>query len=125
MERCHGEGEELHDTFGIVCKEAHATPPWREQPTHKWQAVEKGGKGKEKGKSKKGKGKGGSPHCATHTPEGDLICFRYNTPGERCKMAKCKYRHVCGICFSEKHPLYECTAKNRKEAAAPDTDGTK
>ena len=98
-------------------------PPWREQPPDKWRAPEKGEKGKEKGKGKKGKGKG-SPHCATHTPEGDLICFRYNTPGETCKAAKCKYRHVCGICFSEKHPLFECNPKNRKEATAPDTTGT-
>ena len=55
-------------------------PPWREQPAAKWRTPEKGEKGKEKGKSKKGKGKGGNPHCATHTPDGELICFRYNTP---------------------------------------------
>ena len=100
-------------------------PPWREQPAAKWRTPEKGEKGKEKGKSKKGKGKGSNPHCATHTPDGELICFRYNTPGEKCKVAKCKYRHVCGICFSEKHPLYECNPKSRKEPTAPDTTGTK
>ena len=105
-------------------------PPWREQPAQKWPTTDKGGKGKEKGKGKKGKGKkgkgkGSSSHCATHTPDGELICFRYNTPGEKCKMSKCKYRHVCGICYSDKHPLYECNPKNRKEATAPDTDGSK
>eukprot|EP00438_Fugacium_kawagutii_P020823 Skav200760 [mRNA] locus=scaffold2001:111991:116283:- [translate_table: standard] len=46
----------------------------------------------------KGKAKGGSKGqrgCATHTPEGEPICFRFNN-GEKCKMSKCKFRHVCG-----------------------------
>ena len=114
--------KERNFTTPLALYAKRPTPPWREQPDAKWRSTEaKGGKGKDKGKGKKSKGKGGQ-HCATHTPDGELICFRYNTPGEKCKMAKCKYRHVCGICFSQKHPLYECNPKNRKEAVPPDTD---
>ena len=119
--------KERNFTTPLALYAKRPTPPWREQSSapSKWAATEKGAKGKEKGKAKKGKGKGGNPHCATHTPEGEMICFRYNTPGEKCKVAKCKYKHVCGICYSSRHPMYECNPKVRKEATAPDTDGSK
>eukprot|EP00913_Durusdinium_trenchii_P014440 g13545.t1 len=108
--------KERNFTTPLALYAKRPTPPWREQPQAKWPTVEKGGKGREKGKSKKGRGKGSNPHCATHTPDGEMICFRYNTPGEKCKSSKCKYKHVCGICYSDRHPLYECNPKNRKEA---------
>lgn len=61
-----------------------------------------------KGKSS-GRGKGAGKtihggHCASHTPAGKMICYRYNS-GEKCKKAKCKFEHVCGICFSPQHAL--------------------
>lgn len=76
---------------------------------------------KGKGKGDKGKTKKGSPGlqgCASHTPEGHPVCFRFNTPGEKCKEKKCKFKHVCGICFG-KHPLYSCDSHKRQ----PDTQG--
>ena len=80
--------------------------------------VYKAGKGKDgKGRGKKGKGvelKG----CASHTAEGEPICFRFNTPNEKCKEKKCRYKHVCGICFG-KHPPYQCELQKRQ----PDTQG--
>ena len=117
--------KERNFTTPLALYAKRPTPPWREQQPAKWPSTEKGSKGKEKGKAKKGKGKGSNPHCATHTPEGEMICFRYNTPGEKCKSSKCKYKHVCGICYSDRHPLYECNPKNRKEAVPPDTVGSK
>ena len=99
-------------------------PPWREQPPMKWRQQEKGDKGKARGKGKQQKGKNG-PHCESHTPDGEPICFRFNTPGEKCKVKKRKYRHVCGICFSEKHALFQCNPKNRQDAPPPDTVGSK
>ena len=74
-------------------------------------------------KGTKGKGKGGGkqlPGCATHNKEGTPICFRFNTAGEKCKQRKCKFSHQCGICFSDKHPMYQCSASKRQP---PDTGG--
>ena len=70
-------------------------------------------------KPKKGGGKGKQMvGCASHNAEGQPICYRYNTAGERCKVKRCKFAHQCGICFSDKHPLYQCTAGKRQP---PDT----
>ena len=80
----------------------------------------KGQKGKGKSKDK-GKGKG-LRGCHTHTPSGEAICFRFNTKGEKCKAKKCKFVHVCGSCFSDKHPLHQCSHNNKQDAA--DTQGT-
>ena len=79
------------------------------------------------GKKGRGRGKsGGKPpgaqRCASHTPEGDMICYRFNTVGEKCRAKKCKYKHVCGACFSTKHALPQCTAKTRADPP-PDTTG--
>lgn len=75
-------------------------------------------------KGAKGKGKSGGGRqltgCATHNKEGVPICFRYNTAGEKCKQKKCKFSHQCGICFSDKHPMYQCTGSKRQP---PDTGG--
>ena len=81
-----------------------------------------GGK-KGRGRGKSGARPPGAQHCASHTPEGDMICYRFNTAGEKCRAKKCKYKHVCGACFSTKHALPQCTAKTRAEPP-PDTTGT-
>ena len=76
---------------------------------------------KAEGRPKKGGGKGKQMvGCASHNPEGQPICYRYNTAGERCKVKRCKFAHQCGICFSDKHPLYQCTAGKKQP---PDTAG--
>ena len=98
--------------LALQAKRPHPSP-WQDP-----NKIHKGGKDKGgKGKNKKGKGpelKG----CATHTADGEAICFRYNTPNEKCKEKKCRYKHVCGICFG-KHPLYQCELQKRQ----PDTQG--
>lgn len=74
-----------------------------------------------KGTKEKGKGKGKQLQgCASHTKDGTPICYRFNTVGEKCKQKKCKFAHQCGICFSDKHPMYQCTASRRQP---PDTGG--
>ena len=64
------------------------------------------GKGTGKGKTK---GKGGSKdgNCKAKTPDGKLICYRFNNEAESCTKAKCNYLHVCGRCFKD-HPLFRC-----------------
>ena len=65
-----------------------------------------GGKGGGKGrKGGKGGGKGG---CAARTPDGQMICFAYNSE-EGCKLGQCNFLHVCGLCFAKGHPLYQCS----------------
>jgi len=74
----------------------------------------KGGNGKGAGKAKV------LPGCASHNREGTPICYRFNTVGEKCKQKKCKFAHQCGICFSEKHAMFQCTVSTRQP---PDTGG--
>ena len=74
----------------------------------------KGGKG---GKGSKGHDKG-SAKGANRTPDGKSICFRYNDP-RGCRNRKCRFAHVCGLCFSKGHPTYKCQGKGK----APDTNG--
>jgi len=74
----------------------------------------KGGKDKGRGKGKQMQG------CASHNREGTPICYRFNTAGEKCKQKNCKFAHQCGICFSDKHAMYQCTANKRQP---PDTGG--
>ena len=106
----------LHHTFGVACEETcpaefimgPAGPP------KKPKQEAKGGKDKGKGKSSR------LPGCAAQTPDGSPVCYRFNTPGEKCKQKKCKFRHCCGICFSEKHAMFQCAASKRQP---PDTAG--
>ena len=98
-----------------------SAPAWRSDsgPPQKYQkGNQQQQKGKAKGKGKKGPAGG---HCASHTPAGDMICYRFNS-GEKCKAAKCKFKHVCGLCFSDKHALPECTGKTRQDPPR-DTQG--
>lgn len=109
--------KERHFTtpLALLAKRPAAPPahPWREPPPKK---VRADGKGKQKGA---GKGRH-LPGCATHNKDGVPICFRFNTPGERCKEKKCKFMHQCGICFSKSHPMFQCTQNKRQP---PDTAG--
>ena len=80
----------------------------------------KGGKVKGWGKKEKGK-KGGAAtsKCASHTPDGEAVCFGYNNEKVRCgKATKCWFLHVCGMCFG-KHPMYQCPGNRAK----PETQG--
>lgn len=111
-------------------KERYFTTPLalhtkRPTPAAEWEAG-KWHKGQYKGEGKGAKGKKGKggksnlQHCASHTPEGKPICYRYNNAKEKRKAKKCRFEHVCGLCFSPKHPMHACDAKTRQD----DTQGT-
>ena len=68
------------------------------------QAGQKGGKGKGKGK----KGFQGEGKCAAKTPQGDMICYAFNSRGKGCSLKDCRFKHVCGICFQPGHGIYNC-----------------
>ena len=71
-----------------------------------------GGKGRKK-REKEAKQKqqelGGKKFkCPAKTPEGELVCFRYNTTAG-CKAKPCRFVHCCGICFAkgdQAHPWF-------------------
>ena len=111
-----GTIKERHFTTPLALYAKRPMPPWRAQespqaPAPKFQKGTSGKKGQGRGKSK-GSAQGG--HCASHTPAGEMICYRFNS-GEKCKAKKCKFKHVCGICYSPKHSLLECSATNRQD----------
>lgn len=101
--------------LALLAKRPAPTPPAAKDPPLKRP------KGDQKGGRQKGAGKGRLPGCATHNNEGKPICFRFNTPNEKCKEKKCKFSHQCGICFASSHAMYQCTASKRQP---PDTAGT-
>ena len=80
------------------------------------------GKGKGKGGGKSGKGGGGKSGSkaadrlgmSSKTPDGLNICYGYNDWNARCKNSKCKFEHVCGLCYG-KHPLYACSPGSKAE----------
>ena len=109
--------KERHFTTPLALHVKRPAPPWRNQdmppPPKKAKAEAKGGaKGTAKAKA--------LPGCATHTKEGQPVCYRFNTPGQSCKKSKCRFAHVCGICFAENHPMYQCSGARRQP---PDTTG--
>jgi len=110
-----GTVKERHFTTPLALYAKRPTPPWRnqevQQPPQKQQKGTWGKKGQGRGKGKSA-AQGG--HCASHTPAGEMICYRYNS-GEKCQAKKCKFKHVCGICFSPKHALPECSSSNRQD----------
>ena len=38
------------------------------------------------------------------------LCFAYNTPGKRCNLTNCRYKHICSC--GRKHPVFMCRAKS-------------
>ena len=88
---------------------------WR-QKTKKGDKGSKGTKG-EKGGGKGSKGEGGKTQMpenyASRTPDGRLICFKYNRAESSCN-GKCNMLHVCQVkgCH-DKHPAHSCP-KNTK-----------
>jgi hypothetical protein len=72
----------------------------------------KGKKGKGNGKSNKdrlrrsGNTKGAPTGCASKTPDGTPICFRFNGGG--CSTPSCPFVHACGKCFAAGVPMTRC-----------------
>jgi len=99
-----------------LCLKRARTPSEYDEPA-KWakKEGEKGEKGKGKGKYKKkgkgnggAKGRGGGPiDCKSKTPDGKLICYKFNNESEECRRVKCQYLHVCGKCYKD-HPVFRC-----------------
>ncbi|CAE7923836.1 unnamed protein product, partial [Symbiodinium sp. KB8] len=73
-----------------------------------------------RGKGKLGKGDGMQPtkfaatSSRTPTPDGKLICYRYNAKGGCKKGDKCHFAHVCLHCFA-KHPATQCPMLKTKK----------
>ena len=65
-----------------------------------------GAKGGRKGGPRGGKNKGGQD-CASVTPDGKKICFKFNDKGRGCNAGRCPFLHVCGTCFKD-HPMFRC-----------------
>ena len=78
--------------------------PGEDRPP-KWPKGAGKGKGKDKGGKGKGKGKGKARFTHTKTPDGRLVCFRYQD--DQCKSGKCTYVHVCARCLGN-HPMLSC-----------------
>ena len=47
---------------------------------------------------------------AARTPEGKLICFKFNKPSGCAAGKNCRFEHVCQRCF-HRHPFFECRYK--------------
>ena len=77
----------------------------------------KKGRGKKGGKGA-GRGKGDKGGLASRTPDGRMICFKYNDRNSKCD-GRCNMVHVCRVkgCY-QKHPMYECTMQGGAAAAA-------
>eukprot|EP00435_Cladocopium_sp_Y103_P030315 s433_g7.t1 len=98
--------KERHFTTPLALYAKRPAPPWRtSEPAQPPAKQQKGGKkGQDKGRGK-GKQAAAGGHCASHTPQGDLVCYRFNS-GEKCKAKKCKYKHV----------LYVFSGRKRKNS---------
>ena len=65
------------------------------------------GKSKEGGKGKsKRRGEHKDRNCASKTPDGANICFKFNQAG--CSVLNCPFVHVCGKCFTANVPMSRC-----------------
>ena len=64
-----------------------------------------------KGKNKKGgsKGSGEGTGCPSTSPDGQRVCFQFNSGGCHNKKG-CKFAHICGTCFAKGHSMAQCTA---------------
>ena len=117
-----GTVKERNFTTPLALVTKRPAPPWRQegQNQQKFQRQQTPSqKGKGKGRGKKGNQQSGQ--CASHTPAGDMICYRFNAGNKR-KASKCKFKHVCGLCFSDKRALPECSSKTRQDPPR-DTQG--
>ena len=76
----------------------------RDERTHN--ATKRKGKGKDKGKG--GQKLPAGLTLASQTPSGEAICYDYNNPSRRCQAQPCRFKHVCQLCFKEKHSWSNC-----------------
>ena len=99
-----------------VVKERHFTTPLCLESGRKRQADTSSSdyrpeppKQHQKGKKGKGSGKSGKDGtCASATADGRPICYAFNNSRLGCKKAKCRFAHVCGVCFAKDVPMFRC-----------------
>ncbi len=72
-------------------------------------------KGSRRRRGKKGKSKGDGKGCgksgegfASANQKGKPICFAFNDTNTRCRKKQCRFMHVCGICFANNVPMFDC-----------------
>lgn len=66
-------------------------------------------------------GRSGSPRArSSGRPAGKGCCFDYNTPGKRCIVNPCPYKHACTQCQGN-HPQYFCRPSGPQQAAQSNT----
>ena len=85
-------------------KPRHPDPP---APPGKGKRARERARAEAKGKGK-GKGKSIQKYPHSKTPDGRLICFRFQD-GQCTAGKKCRFVHVCARCFAT-HPMAECKA---------------
>ena len=79
------------------------------------------GKGLGKGKGGGGKGggedggKGGGKSLFTWTPDGRMICFKFNNTGEECE-GQCGMVHCCLVCLLTDHGHDACPQRAKGNA---------
>ena len=108
-----GQSDSYDSHSRILAIDRSRTPPpagWGSE----WESGKgkgKGKKGKGKGQGKKGKGKGKGSLASTglnsRTPDGRLICYKFNNPAESCK-GECSMLHVCQRCLKPGHGYTTC-----------------
>jgi hypothetical protein len=64
-------------------------------------------KAKQADKNNKRKAATELKYGAAVDPEGNQICFAYNTKGKGCSDAACTRKHKCQKCFSTQHPTFK------------------
>ena len=79
----------------------HNRPPQLSKKQRKAEKKKEQAQMQKKGDGK-GKGKGKLPGCAPYTPDGQKVCFDFNTKD---------FAHVCGRCFKVGTPMYSCDHK--------------
>ena len=53
------------------------------------------------------KGSGKARGCASKTNDGQDICYKFNSE-QGCTTTKCRFAHVCGVCFAKGVPMHSC-----------------
>jgi hypothetical protein len=53
------------------------------------------------------KGSGKARGCASKTNDGQDICYKFNSE-QGCTASKCRFAHVCGVCFAKGVPMHSC-----------------
>jgi len=105
-----GRSDSYDSQSRIMSIDRSRTPPppgWgQSQGSPKGKGKGKKGKGKSAGKGKQ-KGSLAASGLNSRTPDGRLICYKFNNPAETCK-GECSMLHVCQRCLQPGHGYTKC-----------------